>query len=147
MVRFCWEAADDAFAKYGISARELFEIGPGPLSLYFESGAVIGAASQPSLSSVIVWLERDVHGPKRDDPMAVDPELHPISADDARYADSRWAASHGARVTAICVLAPHEQAGDSREASYRSGKVVCRARAAAPVPPADGGKTGDGMLD
>lgn len=109
MVRYCWSAADEALAEYGIAAHELFELGPGPISLYFESGTVIGAGSQPSLSSVIVWLERDEHGALRDDPMADDPELHAIAADDSRNADSRWAATHGARVTAIRVLAPHEQ--------------------------------------
>jgi hypothetical protein len=87
-----------------LATQQVFGRTAGALALVFESGMVVGAASQPSKDSIEIWLERDPSGATRPEPLEEDSELHPISAQDSRYADARWAAACGARVSAIRVL-------------------------------------------
>jgi hypothetical protein len=104
MVRYSRRPADEAARVYHVPEPELFAKTAGPVALIFESGAVVGAASQPSENSVLVWLERDKNGTSRSEPLDQDTELYPVSADDPRYSDARWAAACGAVVRAIRVF-------------------------------------------
>jgi hypothetical protein len=104
IVRYSWVPAEQAVREYGLSAQQVFGRTAGPIALEFASSVILGVASQPSENSVVVWLERDEHGALQDDPLSQAADLHPVSADDPRYADARWSALLGTRLSAIRVF-------------------------------------------
>jgi hypothetical protein len=104
LVRYSWLPPAQAAADYALADAQVFGRTAGALALSLESGLVIGVASEPSKNSVIVWLERDERGSVREDSLARDVELHPVSAADPRYADARFAAAAGARIRRVRAL-------------------------------------------
>lgn len=62
-----------------------------------ETGLVIGAASQPSLISVTLWLDEPPYTHS-------DPELHTIEADDPEFSEPEFAQMLGKRITGITIL-------------------------------------------
>jgi hypothetical protein len=104
LVRYSRLPLDEALSEYGVPQAQLFGLTAGPLALELESGCILGAGSQPSLNSVTLWLERDDRGQMPSDPMSKDETLTPIPAQDPRYADARWNAIPGQRVTSISIL-------------------------------------------
>lgn len=104
MVRYSWLPAAEASAEYALPPQQLFGRTLGPLALVFESGLVIGAASEPAKNSVMVWAEEDGHGTTRDGRLDQDRALYPISAADERYSEPRWASAASARIVGVQLL-------------------------------------------
>ncbi len=81
MIRFSWYPVDEAIEEYEIDKSDVFSLTAGPLLIYFNSGLVIGVSSNPSLNSVVLWVEKNEIGEAVDDPTELDDELFPIEAD------------------------------------------------------------------
>jgi hypothetical protein len=101
VVRYSWVPPEQAMREYALTAQQVFGLTGGPIALEFASGVIVGVASQPSENSVVVWWERDAHGVMRNELLSQVADLSPVSADDSRYADARWSAVLGARLTKI----------------------------------------------
>lgn len=80
----------------GLPPDQVFSRTAGPLLITLKSGLVIGAASQPSLISVTLWID--------DGSTGSDAELYAMEADDARYNEPGFAQMLGKRVTAVAIL-------------------------------------------
>jgi hypothetical protein len=104
IVRYSWVAPEQAVREYALTAPQVFGRTAGPIALEFESGLILGVASQPSENAVVVWWERDEHGATQAEPLSQAADLSPVSADDPRYADASWATLLGARLMAIRVF-------------------------------------------
>jgi hypothetical protein len=81
MVRFSWCPVDEAIKEYEIDKTDVFSLTAGPLLIYLNSGLVIGVSSNPSLNSVVLWVEKNENGDAVDDPTELDDELFPVEAD------------------------------------------------------------------
>lgn len=80
LIRYSWWDLDKSAKECGIEKSEVFSLTAGPVALCFSSGIILGAASDPSKASVIIWLEKDSNGKsQREEPMEEDEELFPIS--------------------------------------------------------------------
>lgn len=105
VTRFSWWAAEEAQQECGLESEDVFSLTAGPAAIAFDSGVVIGVASNPSMNSVSVWMERDGTGSLvRSEPLSSDEELHPISAKDPKFACPFWHQVVGARVDAVSIL-------------------------------------------
>ena len=75
------------------------------MTIAFDTGVVLGIASDPSINSISVWIEKNEVGQQlRDEPLASDEDLHAISATDPLFADHFWQSVIGARVDAISIF-------------------------------------------
>jgi len=75
------------------------------VTITFDTGVVLGIASDPSTNSVSVWIEKNEAGQLlREEPLESDDELHPVSASDQRFADDFWRLVIGSKVGSISVL-------------------------------------------
>ena len=81
LVRFSWCPVDEAIKEYEIDKSDVFSLTAGPLLIYFNSGLVIGVSSNPSLNSVVLWVEKNESGEAVDDPTELDDELFPVESD------------------------------------------------------------------
>lgn len=81
MIRFSWCPADEALEEYEIDKSDVFSLTAGPLLMYLNSGLVIGVSSNPSLNSVVLWVEKNENGETVDKPTELDDELFPVEAD------------------------------------------------------------------
>lgn len=97
MTRYSWSAKEEVGSESNMRPELVFSRTGGPLVITLESGLVIGAASQPSLISVTLWLE----DPPR---TSSDPELHAVEADDPVFSEPGFAQMLGKRITAIAIL-------------------------------------------
>ncbi|RRJ67452.1 hypothetical protein EHV15_06945 [Paenibacillus oralis] len=77
--------------------------------MYFQSGLVIGAASDPSQNSVILWVERDDTGYITKEPIENDPELYAISALDKQYSNSYWTQIVGQKIRMVNIIKRNPQ--------------------------------------
>lgn len=82
----------------------------------FDNGRIIAFASDPSINSVIVWLDTD----KKEDPseipsLAADNELFAISSSDSTYADSLWTKFTGLLLEKVGILRSNVQNSAERE--------------------------------
>ncbi|PSJ59038.1 hypothetical protein C7J99_31960 [Brevibacillus brevis] len=87
-----------------IAQDEVFSLTAGPLLLYFESGLVIGAASDPSRNSVILWVEKDDTGYIKDESIENDTDLYPIDAEDKIYSSPYWGQIVGQNIKEINII-------------------------------------------
>jgi hypothetical protein len=97
LTRYSWSPKEAVAREDGLRPELVFSRTAGPLVIVLESGLTIGAASQPSLISVTMWLDR----PPR---TSTDPELHPIEADDPTFSESGFAQMLGKRVRTVTIL-------------------------------------------
>jgi hypothetical protein len=104
LIRFSWWESSVAMEKCGITQEDVFSLTAGPVLMYFESGLVLGAASDPAQNSVIVWLEKDNTGFVTDEPTETDAELFPISALDTHYSNPHWNKVVGQRINNIHII-------------------------------------------
>lgn len=81
LVRFSWCSPREAIGEYEIEESDLFSLTAGPLLMYFNTGLVLGAASNPSLNSVVLWVEKNESEEVVEDSIELDDELFPIEAD------------------------------------------------------------------
>ena len=97
MTRCSWSPKETVAKEDDLPPEKVFSRTAGPLVIALDSGQVIGAASQPSLISVTLWLDQPPY-------TSSDPELHPIEANDPVFSDAGFAQMLGKRVTSIAVL-------------------------------------------
>ena len=97
LTRCSWSPKEKVAQEDDLPPSRVFSRTAGPLLITLDSGLVIGAASQPSLISVTLWLDRPPFA-------SSDPELHPIEADDPVYSDPVFAQMLGKRVAGIAIL-------------------------------------------
>lgn len=103
--RYSWWPPEDVVSDYGVAPKDVFSLTAGPAAIEMETGIVLGIASDPSLNSVVVWVEKDISGNYlRDEPLDRDEELHEISSVDPIYSNSFWHRLAGCRVVEIKVL-------------------------------------------
>lgn len=62
MIRFSWWESHEAMVQCGIAEEDVFSLTAGHVLMYFHSGLVIRAASDPERNSVLIWVERDDTG-------------------------------------------------------------------------------------
>jgi hypothetical protein len=98
LTRYSWEDPDATG-----SPLPPFSSAAGPLLIALDSGEILGAASQPSLMSVTLWLERDRKGGGAARTLG-DPELHPIEATDPQLSTPELAALVGRRIESMALL-------------------------------------------
>ncbi|TMQ15664.1 MAG: hypothetical protein E6J90_05715 [Deltaproteobacteria bacterium] len=95
LTRYSWLAKEAAARGGDLPANLVFSGTSGPLIIALQSGPVIGVASQPSLISVTLWLEREAGS---------DPDVHAVEADDPHFSRPEFAQMIGRRVTDISIL-------------------------------------------
>ena len=98
MIRFSWCSVDEAIEEYEIDKSNVFSLTAGPLLMYLNSGLVIGASSNPSLNSVVLWVEKNENGETVDDPTELDDELFPVEA------DNDWIKFAGKKIASFKIL-------------------------------------------
>lgn len=105
MTRYSWWPAEEAATRVNVASHDVFSLTSGPLEVRFDTGIAIGLASDPSLNSVIVWVERDESGRLLcPEPMSEDKELHAIAVDNPKYANNIWRSAIGVRIARVIVL-------------------------------------------
>ncbi|AFY40175.1 hypothetical protein Lepto7376_4040 [[Leptolyngbya] sp. PCC 7376] len=105
LIRYSWWSAEESTAQADIDEHEVFSLTAGPLLLYFDSGLVIGAASNPSLNSVTVWIEEDQNEVVQSGkPIESDAQLFPIEARDRKYSHLLWRKLIGQKVCDFTIL-------------------------------------------
>jgi len=65
---------------------KVFSLTSGPLFIEFDTDVCVGFASQPSICSVELWLEKDKEN-KRSELLSNDKELFPVYAEDDIYSE------------------------------------------------------------
>lgn len=90
LVRYSWWKKEDVASECGIENEQAFSLTAGPLAIVFEDGSTLGVASEPSINSVIVWLDRVGGQAKMAPALDEDTELFPIDSIDEIYADQFW---------------------------------------------------------
>lgn len=104
LIRFSWWESKESMEQCEIAQDEVFSLTAGPLLLYFESGLVIGAASDPSRNSVILWVEKDDTGYIKDESIENDTDLYPIDAEDKIYSSPYWVQIVGQNIKEINII-------------------------------------------
>ena len=90
-IRYSWWNAEESFAECNFlevlsEKKDVFSLTAGPAYIEFGSELAIGVSSNPSLNSVIMWLEFSKEYQKSE-LMCDDHELFPIDASDPEYSD------------------------------------------------------------
>ncbi|HEX9061480.1 MAG TPA: hypothetical protein VF941_14965 [Clostridia bacterium] len=104
MTRYSWWQASEAVEQCSISAEEVFSLTAGPILLYFESGIVLGGASNPSENSVIIWAEKDGDTYTSEEAIENDPELWGIDAVDEKYSSDFWRKVIGKHIVDFSII-------------------------------------------
>lgn len=105
LTRYSWWAPEEAMRECSLVAPQVFGRTAGPLLLTFDTGIELGVANDPSLGSVVIWIERDEAGRTVvEDPLSSDTDLFPIRAEDAQYASSNWREVLGEKIRGIEIL-------------------------------------------
>jgi len=105
VTRYSWCPPEQAGYEYGVSSRDVFSLTAGPVAFTFDSGLILGVASDPSLNSVLLWVEKSAEGQlTRHEPLSTDEELYPVSATDSTFASDFWRQLIGAKVNAVSIL-------------------------------------------
>jgi len=104
MIRFSWWESHEAMVQCGITEGDVFSLTAGPVLMYFHSGLVIGAASDPAQNSVLIWVERNDTDYVSDDPIETDTDLFSINALDKQYSSSYWRQIVGHRIEEISII-------------------------------------------
>lgn len=106
LVRYSWWPKEEVASECGTATDSAFSLTYGPLGIEFEDGTVLGVAEQPSLNSVVVWLDRTGDTPNRRPTMAEDSELYPIDAKDQQFSKKALGDFVGATLASLIVLKP-----------------------------------------
>jgi hypothetical protein len=117
MTRYSWSPKATVALEDQIPSELVFSRTAGPLLVTLDSGIVIGAASQPSLASVTLWLEQSPR-------TSSDPELYPIEADDPTYSEPGFANMLGKRVTWSAVLTRDADSVKTQDLPREAGVVL-----------------------
>ncbi|VTR19266.1 Uncharacterised protein [Actinobacillus pleuropneumoniae] len=104
LIRYSWWESSAAMEQCEIEQEDVFSLTAGPLLMYFQSGLVIGVASDPSQNSVIIWVEKDDTGYITVDSIESDAELYPINALDKQYSNSYWSQIVGQKLMQVNII-------------------------------------------
>ena len=109
LVRYCWEPPDEAAKlideRLQVSASSLFRRGLGCLLITLESGLIVGFFEQPSLGSVIVWIEQTEDGQKIVEGSVLDDDdNYPIDALDETYSEEFIYNLVGQEIVSVSIL-------------------------------------------
>ena len=99
-----WWESSDAVEQREIPEEDVFSLTAGPVLMYFQSGLVIGSASDPAQNSVIIWVEKDDTGYTTNESLENDPELYAISALDKQYSNSYWGRIVGQKIRMVNII-------------------------------------------
>ncbi|MDR6725223.1 MULTISPECIES: hypothetical protein [Paenibacillus] len=104
LTRFSWWESSEAMEQCEIAHEDVFSLTAGPVLLYFQSGLVLGAASDPAQNSVVIWVERNDTGYVTEEPTENDTDLYTISALDNQYSNSYWSQIVGQNIKMINII-------------------------------------------
>lgn len=123
LVRYSWWKKEDVPTEGNISREQSFSLTAGPLAVVFEDGSILGVASDPSINSVIVWLDRAVGQTNTTQTLSEDPELFPIDARDEAYSEPLWNKFADRTLSGFSILKSKEM--NSLEAELPSELGLC----------------------
>jgi hypothetical protein len=123
LVRYSWWKKEDVSTEGNISREQSFSLTAGPLAVIFEDGSILGVASDPSINSVIVWLDRAVGQTNTTQTLSEDPELFPIDARDEAYSEPLWYKFSDRTLSGFSILKSKEM--NSLEAELPSELGLC----------------------
>jgi len=104
LVRYSWNAPQEVVEEDHLAPELVFSLTAGPLLITIDSGRVVGFASQPSLISTTVWLEKESGGVGGAQEVLGDAELHPIDARDPIYTREQIRRLPGSRIVSIHIM-------------------------------------------
>lgn len=104
LVRYSWWSKGDIYKEFSVENDKAFSLTAGPLAVIFEGQITLGIASDPSINSVVVWLDR-VNG-KSNVALALDEdsELFKIDSFDETYADLFWSKFKNCTLVGFSIL-------------------------------------------
>ena len=114
LVRYSWWPGEEVSAKCGINDEQAFSLTVGPLAVYFEDGAIIGLASDPSLNSVVVWDEEARRNASDCASLEKDSELFAI-AETGTFSTNYWRQFNGLSLKGMVILKRIEMNAKERE--------------------------------
>ncbi|MDY7574618.1 hypothetical protein [Actimicrobium sp. CCI2.3] len=123
LVRYSWWAKEEVTNECHIRKEQTFALTAGSLAVIFEDGNVLGVASDPSMNSVIVWLDHACNQVDINPPLCDDPDLFPILATDKIYSEPVWEKFIGSTLTAFSILKNKEMSAG--EAAVPSELGLC----------------------
>ncbi len=104
LVRYSWWNGEETISELGINSNEVFSFCGGPILCYFNTGLVIGASSDSSRSSILLWVEKNEQGALSEDSFEEDAEYVPINSEDNLYSDEKWKQVVGNKIKEIKIL-------------------------------------------
>ncbi len=106
LVRYSWWPKEEVASECDTTEDSAFSLTYGPLGISFEDGTVIGVAEQPSLNSVVVWVDRAGGTAVKHPAMDEDSEFFPIDARDCQFSKQLFGDFVGATLISLVVLKP-----------------------------------------
>lgn len=114
LVRYSWWPGEEISVQCGIKDEQGFSLTAGPLAVYFEGGAILGLASDPSLNSVIVWDEAARRNAGDCASLENDDELFAI-AETGPFSTSYWRQFTGLPLKGVVILKRMEMNAKEQE--------------------------------
>lgn len=115
LVRYSWWKKENVSSECGVANEQAFSLTAGPLAVVFEDGSTLGVASDPSLNSVIVWVDRFGSETKMSPALDEDTELFPIDSIDEIYAEPFWKHFKNTTLTDFSILKKKSMSAGERE--------------------------------
>jgi len=106
LVRYSWWPKEEVASECGTTESSAFSLTYGPLGVAFEDGTVIGVAEQPSLNSVVVWVDRAGGAAAKYPEMDEDSEFFPIDARDCQFSQQLFGDVVGEALINLVILKP-----------------------------------------
>jgi hypothetical protein len=122
--RFSWVSGSQAVEDYQIQYSQVFSLTAGPLIVHFDSGLVVGFSSNPSIGSVVLWVEKNEIGAVKKELTEFDKDLFNIDANDIKYSCSFWAGLIGQKIADTKILKRKPQNSLYEELPNEVGLVV-----------------------
>lgn len=104
LIRYSWWNGEKNITELGIKPNQVFSNCGGPVLCHFNTGLIIGASSDSSRSSIIIWVEKNELGDVCDDSIEEDTEYVPISAEDNQFSDGVWKQVLGKKISNVQIL-------------------------------------------
>lgn len=107
LVRYSWWAPEEALGELGsqISPEAVFSLTAGPILMILDNGLEVGAASDPAKASVVLWVERNEQGERRqENSITNDRDLFPIDARNELFCSDRIRATISDEIRSISII-------------------------------------------
>jgi hypothetical protein len=122
--RFSWIPGSQAVEDYQIQHSQVFSLTAGPLIVHFDSDLVIGFSSNPSIGSIILWVEKNEIGEVKQELTEFNNDLFNIDANDIKYSCSFWASLIGQKISSTKILKRKPQNSLYEELPNEVGLVI-----------------------